>query len=650
MSFTGEVPFKFTDFLDPAHFHCVRYIGPPPSKSPNFTKSSSVYFLFQATGGHRQFVAPLAWTWDESQAAQLLLPLWMKNDYFDYGTGGIASMKFTDNFTVNEFTGTLRLEPFTGLQDSNLPFELILPELLGSMRPLCNGTVLPLCFAGQRILLRAFAEGMEDGRVFWFNLEKGALDLRTSAATENLSARHLKEILLNGSWSEEFKVFKYHLNNQTPEKQQIFLVCNVPTPLQVDLLKCLGVKFEEVDVSSFVPEEHLQIYEDEDLEDEDEKNLVYRLITDVDKISPALMSELLVRIKSKNCKLILTTSTRSIESSPQLIQLEKSAHRFNFEFNCFSFPMPSEAERFEIIRRECLGDKKEDFDFSVKDYKWAVSSMNYNDLMRLGRIFGSLNDETERAFKLAIQMIKEDEAAASDSALFTILSGKTGNFEFYGYRALQDELENLIKGPLVNSEAYDRFGLPKSSGFLLHGPPGCGKTTLFLKLLTSPPFRTLFTVFHVPSASHLLSKYFGETEANIRRLFAQARERKPAIIFIDQIETLGRKRGLDSSNSTSSSDANDRYLSTLLNEMDGISGNEGISVLACANHIEFLDEALLRPGRLDRHFFLSLPDLESRREIFEGFTGGNFEDEEILKESEGWSGAEIKQFCKELLR
>ena len=90
----------------------------------------------------------------------------------------------------------------------------------------------------------------------------------------------------------------------------------------------------------------------------------------------------------------------------------------------------------------------------------------------------------------------------------------------FGYKEIREELKSLIKGPLMNPEAYERFNLPKSSGFLLHGPPGCGKTALCLNILTSEPFRNLFTVLHVPSASQLLSKYFGETEANIRRLFA----------------------------------------------------------------------------------------------------------------------------------
>ena len=668
-----SLPFKFTEGLDPTQFHCIRYIGPPP-KTP--IDKTAIYYLFESTSTEEiSFVAPLTFTWaecEEEEAALLILPLWMKS----YNLTPDSQLKFTKvPSLVDEFAGTLRLEWFGSLADESVPLEEILPEILGSKRPLCNGTVLPFLWRGRRFLLRVDRDELEEfrgGEVFCFDMENGTLNFKTTTTNVSVSstAVHLRT-LLSGTWSDEYKILKYRLNYKNNNKdswegeereRQLILVCGVPLPLQLDLLQSLKVKFEVVDVASLIPEEHLNLQLEEEGEDEedgsiheDKENCAFKFIGEPDKISPKFMPEILRKLSKRQIlNVILISSARSIESSTQLIQLERSARRFNFQVNCCCFPGLRETERIEIVGRECDGSND---NLNLKEYKWTLSSFGLVDLLRLGRNFCSLKDEDDSAaskmdtFKRALEMIKESEAFSSTSHLYSILSGKRGNFNFYGYKNIQEELRNFIKGPLINPEAYDRFGLPKSSGFLLYGPTGCGKTTLCLNILTGEPFRTLFTVFHVPSASQLLSKYFGETEANIRKLFAQARERKPAIIFIDQIETLGRKRGYLESGSVSGNDANDRYLSTLLNEMDGICGSDGVTIIACANRIEILDEALLRPGRLDRHFHLEKPDADSRREIFQGYKYNEKEDEDenediVVKDSDGWTGAQIKHFIK----
>lgn len=626
----GSFPLKYTDDLDPTHFHCIRYIGPIIT---GIDKTSTVYYFFK--GLKTSFVASMAFTWSESEGV-LILPLWMKR----FGLVPGEQLRVDKIGAVEEFAGKLILEFFGDLDQPSLPFDQLLPELLGDRRPLSNGTVLPFCWNGRRSLVKVKTEETgERDRVFWFDLENGTLDIKIP----QMSPVNFHLIsLLKGSWSDEFKILKHHLTHSADSQKQIILVCGVPVPLQRDLVKVLEVEDEAVDVSAFISEEHLQIQEDEGEEEED-KSLRYKLIGEVDKISSSLMTEILRKFSHNPHKLLLITSARSIETSVQLIQLEKSAHRFNFQINSCTFPLPSEPERLQIVGSECDG---EILIGCLEEFKWSLNSMSIVDLMRLGRIYRSFSQTDGDKLKRAIDLIKETEAeSSSNSSLFTILTGKTGNFRFYGYKSLKKEFKDLIKGPLVYPEAYERFGLPKSSGFLIHGPTGCGKTTLCLNILTSHPFSTFFTVFHVSSASQLLSKYFGETEANIRKLFTQARERKPSIIFIDQIETLGRKRGLDSG---SDSEANDRYLSTLLNEMDGISGNEGVTVIACANRIDFLDEALLRPGRLDRHFLIDLPDFQSREEIFDGYSNGQAVEEEILNESDGWTGADIKKFFKRI--
>ena len=334
------------------------------------------------------------------------------------------------------------------------------------------------------------------------------------------------------------------------------------------------------------------------------------------------MTEVLKTLKNKLT--IFLTTANSIESYSNLLQIEKCAHRFNFQVLNFCLPVLREEDRFEMLK-DVIEDEE-----MMKSFKFSLNFLNFCDLMRVKRIL-----QSGKPLEFALNHVK---GAETNSTILTTLP--KGNFCFFGYEKIFKTIENLIKGPLLNSEAFDRFGLPKSSGILVHGPSGCGKTFLCLNLLTRKEFYQNFTIFHIPTASQLLSKYFGETEANIRKLFSQARDRKPSIIFIDQIETLGRKRGLDSDGGSS-----ERYLSTLLNEMDGISGNEGVTILTCANCIEVLDEALLRPGRLDRNFYLGLPDEQDRREIIKGFMKTD-NIEEIVKETNGFTGAEIKSLIK----
>lgn len=630
MTTSTSLPFSFNPLHDPTHFHCIRYIG-PPLKDANFDKSA-LYYLFKYN--EKAFVSPLAFTWTDGNEARLLLPFWMKNFVRENGNDdeescGKMSFMRIELESLCEFDGTVKVE-FDGLKPPSspsfrFPFEEILPELLGSKRPLSrNGTVIPLIYQGARYLLKFTPKGCGN-EVFWFNLERGTLDIIEHSSVMIKDDVHVN-LFINGSWSEEYKILKYQLENTATSSKEAFLLCGIPLPLQKELLKGI-IDYEKADLSSFISEEHLQVAEEIDHQvDSQAQTPGFLLIEEAEKISKNLITEILRQCK--HSKVIFTTSARSIESSNHLIELEKAARRFNFQvINC-NFGAIGIDEKMQIISRECGIDISE-----ILKYKWALKSMNYVDLLRVCKQVNNCG------LKDAIESVKERDNAKEVAC--TILQSQGATFKFFGYKEIREELKSLIKGPLMNPEAYDRFNLPKSSGFLLHGPPGCGKTALCLNILTSEPFRNLFTVLHVPSASQLLSKYFGETEANIRRLFAFARERKPAILFIDQIECLGLKRGTTDSNNSS----NERYLSTLLNEMDGISGNEGVTIIACANDIEMLDEALLRPGRLDRHFYLGLPEKCDREEIIKGIVD-TVNVEELIERTEGMTGAEIKSILR----
>ena len=166
------------------------------------------------------------------------------------------------------------------------------------------------------------------------------------------------------------------------------------------------------------------------------------------------------------------------------------------------------------------------------------------------------------------------------------------------------ELVDFIKEP----EKYIKYGARLPRGVLLYGPPGTGKTLLAKALATEAK-----VPFYAVSGSDFIQVYAGLGASRIRELFKKAKENGKSVIFIDEIDSLGKKR--KGANSQNSSEEGDRTLNALLTEMSGFKGNEGIIVLAATNRIDTLDEALLRPGRFDRQIEVGLPDVNARLAI-----------------------------------
>ena len=171
--------------------------------------------------------------------------------------------------------------------------------------------------------------------------------------------------------------------------------------------------------------------------------------------------------------------------------------------------------------------------------------------------------------------------------------------QVYGYGQVIERLRETIRQTFIYPDQAARLGVNPTKGILLHGPSGCGKT----KLVQAVANDGLVPMLAV-RPTDILSKYFGESEATLRRVFADARKLSPCILFIDNIEVLGARRKLGGSDSTGVSE---RLLSTLLNEMDGIEECRGVMVIACTNRLGDLDDALIRPGRLDQHLEVPLP-------------------------------------------
>ena len=186
---------------------------------------------------------------------------------------------------------------------------------------------------------------------------------------------------------------------------------------------------------------------------------------------------------------------------------------------------------------------------------------------------------------------------------------KTRWSDIGGLDAARDKMIEGIELPLKHPEAFRRLGIRAAKGFLLYGPPGTGKT-----LLAKAAARESDANFIAIKSSDLLSKWYGESEQQIARLFARARAVAPTIIFIDELDSLVPARG---SGTSGEPQVTERVVNTILAEMDGIEEMQSVIVIGATNRPNLIDPALLRPGRLDELIYVSVPNAEGRRRILE---------------------------------
>ena len=234
--------------------------------------------------------------------------------------------------------------------------------------------------------------------------------------------------------------------------------------------------------------------------------------------------------------------------------------------------------------------------------------------------------------KAQAQLFDKDK---KDKVTFADVAG------LYGAKQEVQEIVEFLKNP----KKYTEIGAKIPKGALLVGPPGTGKT-LLAKAVAGEANVPFFSM----SGSDFVEMFVGVGASRVRDLFRQAKEKAPAIIFIDEIDAIGRARGKNTM--TGGNDERESTLNQLLTEMDGFGTNSGVIILAATNRADVLDAALLRAGRFDRQIHVELPDLQERKEIFLVHLRPIKLDESVdvdflSKQTPGFSGADIANVCNE---
>jgi SpoVK/Ycf46/Vps4 family AAA+-type ATPase len=211
-----------------------------------------------------------------------------------------------------------------------------------------------------------------------------------------------------------------------------------------------------------------------------------------------------------------------------------------------------------------------------------------------------------------------------------------------GLKDVKADIKESMIVPLMRHDIAEQFGIEPPKGIMLFGPPGCGKTLLMKALATELNVEMISV-----KCSDVMSKWYGESEGKVAELFKTAKERKPCILFMDEIDAIAKRRDLYSAD-----DVSPRLLSIILSELDGMDKAAGIIVVGTTNKPEMVDPALMRPGRFDKIIYVPPPDYEERIDVFKVHlvgkpTAPDINLAELAKKTERMSGADIANLVKE---
>ena len=245
---------------------------------------------------------------------------------------------------------------------------------------------------------------------------------------------------------------------------------------------------------------------------------------------------------------------------------------------------------------------------------------------------------TERDFKDALKSV--DPSALRE--VFVEVPDVTWN-DVGGLDETKDRLRETIQWPLDYPEVFESMDLDAAKGVLMYGPPGTGKT-LLAKAVANEAESNFISI----KGPELLNKYVGESEKGVREVFEKARSNAPTVIFFDEIDAIAGQRGRNMGDSG----VGERVVSQLLTELDGLEELEDVVVVATTNRPDLIDSALLRPGRLDRHVHVPVPDEEARRAVFAVHSrdkplADDVDLDELAAKTDGYVGADIEAVCRE---
>ena len=215
--------------------------------------------------------------------------------------------------------------------------------------------------------------------------------------------------------------------------------------------------------------------------------------------------------------------------------------------------------------------------------------------------------------------------------------------EVGGLETTKERLRETIQWPLEYPEVFDQLDMAAAKGVLMYGPPGTGKT-LLAKAVANESESNFISI----KGPELLNKFVGESEKGVREVFSKARENAPTIVFFDEIDSIATERG----GGATDSGVGERVVSQLLTELDGLEALEDVVVIATTNRPDLIDSALLRPGRLDRHVHVPVPNEDARRKILDVHTehkplADDVDLAAIARRTEGYVGADLEAVARE---